>query len=1171
MNYNLCTTFNCILISLLLFIGNVEAQSEKEIKFNAINHVDGLPNSTVNVTISDHLGFIWVGTNNGLCRYESSKKLKCYFENDPEIPNGLKSSNIRALHLDSKNNLWIGTVLGGLTRYHQPTNTWTTFVHDPGDSGSISNNEILSLLEDSQGRLWVGTEDGLNLFDVETESFTSFKMNENDPAALRGKAILSILEDHQSRIWIGTWSGGLHLLLTDGKGKEHYSFRRFTNVETSSDQNIWSLHQDRQQRYWIGTFGGGLHLMELPEESTDDAGNQNWTPRFHRYLSEENNPATISDNFVLSIYQDQQDNLWIGTLNGLNQIAAEKLSNLNQSGFSNNKPKIAFKRLMSNVLDTKSVTSNHINNIFQDHQGILWFSTYRGISVYNWYANQFEMHDLSQYVSNVHRAKNFYAAKNEIIWIGNMSDGLYQYDLKTQKLLPFEHNEIFKDTYVTTLHSVDSTYMYVGIKDGIAKINMNTSAVIRYLIPESITTRFTDLQILNIFQDSKQNLWIGTEDVLLVLDQKTGTYRYFENDPDDPRSISDNSVTSVLEDAKGDIWLSTFNGLNRVKGGCQESFDFEVFKHDPNHHATSIPSNRLTSLVEVDNKIFVGTINGLCAYDLTEQKFYNYSKSSNKYAFQSIEKTESGNLWASTNEGIIFFDTKSNEFNRFGRLDGIENLDFVIGASGKDEKGFLYFGSRRGITRFNPDKIVKNEMKPPVYITEAKLMNAEYVRNIYTINAEELVLQHDDYYLSLKFAGLNYNRQEKNKYAHKLEGFDESWIYDDDNLTAVYTNLAHGEYYFRVKAANNDGLWNEEGQTLKIIVKPAFWETWWFMLGSILVAVFCIVIGMKIYTKRVRARNQALKDYNNVLNREIDARKKIEKHMEKLVTQRTSQLEVKNNEVKKLLDKLTVRNEELEGLVAARTKSLQTANMDLTRSNKDLEKFAYIASHDLQEPLRTINSFIGLLKNKYGSLLPKEASQYFNFVDDGVARMSKLIKSLLSFSKVGQQGIELESVSLDLLLKNKLLDLTQRIAERNAEVNIGHLPKIYCEKNQLSMVFFNLINNAIKFNESEKPVIDICLEKESDDYWTFSIKDNGIGIEEEFQHKIFEIFGRLHHKNTYEGTGIGLALCQKVIYNHGGDIWLKSIPGFGTTFYFTISKDLKFQKELVRKEALSAG
>lgn len=268
--------------------------------------------------------------------------------------------------------------------------------------------------------------------------------------------------------------------------------------------------------------------------------------------------------------------------------------------------------------------------------------------------------------------------------------------------------------------------------------------------------------------------------------------------------------------------------------------------------------------------------------------------------------------------------------------------------------------------------------------------------------------------------------------------------------------------------------------------------------------------------------------------------------------------EQKANErkIENLFEALQDKNLELEEKVASRTLKLQKSNEELKRSNLDLEQFAYIASHDLQEPLRMVGNFVQLLQRQYAKELGKDGETYVQFAVDGVNRMSKLIKNLLNYSRVGRKDTTFETANLNNVIDLKILDLTQRIVDQKACVEMHELPsKIQCEPNQLGIVFYNLIGNAIKFNNSKTPKV-LVTKEEKENEWLFTIGDNGIGIDSRYKDKVFQIFKRLHRREEYEGTGIGLSLCKRIINRHKGRIWFHSELGQGTTFYFTISKRL---------------
>ena len=403
-----------------------------------------------------------------------------------------------------------------------------------------------------------------------------------------------------------------------------------------------------------------------------------------------------------------------------------------------------------------------------------------------------------------------------------------------------------------------------------------------------------------------------------------------------------------------------------------------------------------------------------------------------------------------------------------------------------------------------------------------------------------------------------------------LEGFDNDWKTMHSAPSATYTNLPHGQFTFRVQAANNDNVWNENELAVSLVKHPAIWETTWFRFGLLLTLLVLTGLGIRLYTQKVRQRNKEL-------NQEIEDRKKIEKalqlrdqYMDKLVQERTQQLEIKNTEVSTLLSQIQNRNDELEDLVAQRTAELEAYNKELKRSNYDLEQFAYIASHDLQAPLRTINSFSELLEKSLKEKLSTTEKEFLGFITSSVSNMRELVNSLLTFSRVNVKRGDIVPIKMENLLYQIQTELNSAIKEKEAIIHVNNLPPLISgDKIKIKQLFQNLLSNAIKFSRTGiAPVIQInAIDKT--DYWMFEIIDNGIGIDKEFHQKIFQIFQRLHTSEQFEGTGIGLALCKKIVEQHRGTIEIINQEGEGSRFIFTIKKNLAITAEVSKRESLN--
>jgi len=1121
----------------LLYIlpsSSLTAQIATDLRFTSINTNNGLSSNNVNDVLRDNRGFLWIATNDGLCRYDSPDNFKIFYAEDTEGKEGLKSNNISTLFIDSKDNLWVGTRLGGLSRYHLPTKQWKTFLNDPTDKNSLSNNEVLCIIEDSHQNIWVGTEDGLNLYLAEKEQFIVYKGGKSNPNSLSGKAILSIMADDKGWLWIGTWGGGIHLLIPS-KSMDYIDvqFRNITPSKNSKKWNVWKIYQDKEQRYWVGTFGNGLFLMQLPVDASNLQNTQNWQPTFHQYVASGKDKQTISANLIKDILQDSKGRLWVATVYGLNHVLPNHLPDPAKFNTpSDEKPIIQFNRHIYNPTEKYSFSHNEVNAIFEDYQGLIWFGTFGGLCKHNWFTNQFSTKEIFDFTKEMPNGQNIYVDNDRIAWIGTGTSGLVKYDLNSGEIRKVNKNDFSRSIgdNVRSVYSPNDMDIYIATYKGLSILNRKTGQYKNFPTPKWFEEQNLVFQINSMHADKYNKVWLGTGTGLFTLDLNTGVYENYKHDAENPSSISDNSINSILEDTYGNLWVATFNGLNVSTDYGEETITFQNFKTNNASLTDSIiSSNRIMALKQVEDELYIGTTSGLSSYNLINNKFSNLSLTKNRFWIQSIEFNNAEELWMSTTEGIISFDIKKQQFNHFEQADGLGDLTFRKGSSSVDKFGNYYFGSRQGITVIQPTTIKKNTNPPPVYITEIEKINANSGETINCVNQEAYILDYDDYYLSIDFTALNYNRPQKNKYAYKLEGFEAHWTYPETNTPVVYTNLEHGDYTFRVKAANNDGLWNEEGASLKIIKKPAFWETWWFYLLSILSILFIIFSGNYYHTNNIRQRNLALKKYNEDLNEEIEERKRVEE----ILKQR-------------------------EELLEAQSKTLETVNLDLKRSNTDLEHFAYAASHDLKEPLRTISSFTNLLTRNFQDAKDKDTAQYVYFIQDGVTRMTQLIQNLLDYARAGKNEVKFTPVKLNDIVGTKLFDLSELIKEKNAQVKVGDLPIIYCEKEQISMLFHNLISNAIKFNKKDNKEVRILSHEDGPSgFWKISVADNGIGIKPKYQEKIFEIFQRLHTKSEFQGTGIGLALCKKIVTTHKGKIELSSKVGAGTTFFILLPRHPK--------------
>jgi signal transduction histidine kinase len=455
----------------------------------------------------------------------------------------------------------------------------------------------------------------------------------------------------------------------------------------------------------------------------------------------------------------------------------------------------------------------------------------------------------------------------------------------------------------------------------------------------------------------------------------------------------------------------------------------------------------------------------------------------------------------------------------------------------------MYFGGKNGFNQFFPDSIKAIAFEPPLVVTNFQVFNKEVAIAINKDTPSPLIksitetrtieLPYSNSVFSLEFATLNYTALEKKRYAYILENFDKDWNEAGTAHIATYTNLDPGKYLFKVKGLNNEGKWSSNIISIELIIKPPYWLTWWFRLAIILAIAGSVIAFYLFRINAVKAQKTKLQQ-------------QVYEQTRQLVL--SAEEEYKARKETELVNKeLTIKNKEAENAHL----EIGLVNKELKIKNKEMEQFAYVASHDLQEPLRTTSGFVELLQQQYHGKLDKKADKYLDFISDSTTRMKVLIKDLLDFSRIGTKG-ELEKIDSNMVLRNVLADITAAVQEAKADIRHTELPVINGYPTEIKLLFQNLVINAIKFRKKDTVPQIYINAHEINGHWEFAFKDNGIGIQKQNSERIFDIFQRLHTRTEYEGSGIGLSHCKKIVELHHGKIWVESSPGEGSIFYFTI-------------------
>jgi len=801
--------------------------------FNRIGTEQGLAPGNVNDIIQDSLGFIWLGTESGLCRFDGYDfKI---FKNERDDTNSLSFNHVFSLLKGENGILWIGTLGGGLNKFNSKTGSFKRYLHDENNSNSISNNIVFKVLKDSKNRIWISTlGGGLNLFDPDTELFRSYLHDPENPKSISSNIVSTIYEDSNGEMWVGTFDNGLNLFI-----EESADFKRFnySNNKYSINHNqVMDVIEYEPGILLVATFGGGINVLNIG------------TMKFSNYQNSSNFQFKIEHRNVRKLLDDGE-NIWIGSYNGLYRF--EKSSGkINKFLYDQNNP--------------KSLNNNKIRGLFKDRSDLVWIGTTNGVNLYDPNRKIFEFHPFPENFLKPLGQKFAIPVdekETDIIWAGSFSNNSDKNRIKFIKYYgDLNVKNSFKSNISINFYEDSENTLWIGNYNGL-KWYDNSSQEFKYV--EYFTDGSSDLGnnfVKSFYFDSRGDFWAGTlGGGLTYHSSKIGKSKRYIHIEGDNNSLSDSRVIPILEDSQGFLWIGTYGGLNRFESNEEK---FIHYKYQP-YDNTTISNDRIYSIYESQKgELWIGTYQGLNKY-LRETDSFERITVENGLADNTIFgmlEDENGNLWVRTNKGISKFDPVKRVFNNYNSSDGLIGLESNGSIYFKNEQGKMFFGGLKGFNSFYPSAINDNKNPPEVVFTELKVMDKvikDYDQNYLekSLNeVAELTLSYKDKVFSIEFASLHYSIPSKNKYAYMLEGFRDKWIFvDADNRTASYTNLAPGEYTFHVQGSNNDGVWNEVGKSLKVIVTPPYWDTWWFRILAFIALLAIIFIAYEYRLQRLLA------------------------------------------------------------------------------------------------------------------------------------------------------------------------------------------------------------------------------------------------------------------------------------------------------------------------------
>ncbi|WP_082461669.1 hybrid sensor histidine kinase/response regulator transcription factor [Pedobacter sp. PACM 27299] len=1056
----------CIALLSFLVLLPAIACAQQQLRFGNMTLEQGLSQNSVMAISQDEQQLLWFGTKHGLNRYDGYQ-FKVY-KNNPKDTNSISSDEITATLSDSKGILWVGTV-NGLNRYDAKKDNFQRIFYQSKNKKGLSSNSIEHIYEDPQGNIWVGTLRGANLLtDRNKNEFQSFLFK--DDGNNRGiNNVYSIIRQKDGAVWLATLNGLIRMNLKPGKFSYEVFHYDGGKPGTISSNYITSLQVDKQQNLWVGT-DNGLNLFHPASQS------------FITYKHNENSNSIVH-NDIREIMLNRNGTLWIGTQEGLSILDPQ------QKTFSN---------YLHDPEKKGSLSHNSIHSIYQDRNNSIWIGTfYGGVNIIHPFATQFHASKNSRLRPSISSniVSSIVEDAQHNLWIGTEGGGLNYFNRSNNTYTAYKINLNDKagltSNLIKTICKDKAGNLLIGTHHGGLNFFNTSNKSFQHIINiKDSSNAPSTAEIIAICATSDQNIWVGTYSGLNLLKTVNGRYESQTRKSQVENKLQSKRIQFLYEDRDKNLWIGTQAGLYAYDLIGKTLRSFLKDKGNPG----KLQSDYINCIVQIsDGNLAVGTyFGGLSIYNPQSGEFKTYTEKeglSNNNVLGIIEDDQH-NLWISTDHGLSKFDQKTKTFRIYTKSDGLAGNDFNVRSYFKDSAGELFFGGYNGLTSFFPVQIEINRQTNPIIFTGLKLFNRpvtvdgpDQLLKEDISSSKSITFEHDQNHFTIGFALLNYIKPDKNRYSYKLENYDEEWN-EVSNPFATYTNLPSGAYTFLVKGKNNDGTPGGSVASIDIHILPPIWARWWAYCVYALIISIILFLGVRYLIIRA----------------------------------------------------LLKRSEDIQQM--------------------KLSFFTNI-SHEIRTPLTLIlGPLENLLKNTESQHdLHKQVLPIKNNAD----RLMRLITELMDFRKADSGYLKLNIGPENIVSFSKeIFYAFQHLAiSRNIRYTFNSTDDpilLYFDKVQMEKVLFNLLSNAFKFTD-DQGAISLSIDDQGDAV-EIKIRDNGKGIPYESQNKLFSNFFQVDEQGSnHIGSGIGLALSKSVVEAHHGKIEIKSnvaSPVRAGDTYFTV-------------------
>lgn len=1125
----------------------IPAPTQTPLHFEHLGVADGLNQGSVYAIYQDSRGFMWFGTQSGLNRYDGYN-VKTY-STDPFDSTSYQGTRAQVIEEDEDGNLWIGSSQRGLSRFDPATGRFKRYAHSLNDTTKVTSGFIVDILEGRSGDIWISAlSGGLTRLNPETGSYKRYFHDPEDPASLSTNSPTSMYQDHSGTLWICSFNGLNEFDPQTGDVTRHLydpKAQVANSVNELSQNNTLFITPDPNDQNILWITGKGLIRFNKQ------------TGEHSRFLPSPYGSDAPAPNALFSIEPDSRRSniFWITTMrSGLLRFNSQSEQ---------------FTRYLHDPDNPNSLNGNNLFSIYTDRTGMIWTGTNDAKGV-----NRFDPHagGMEHYGNNL--SWSIWQGRRGILWIGSGSKGLSRINRNTGSITRYRHDpddsSSLSANMVTEIYEDNTGSLWVGTQNGLDKMNRTAGTFTHYQYDQQDSASITSGSVWTILEDRNGVLWVGTGGGVNRMDREAGKFTRFTHDPNDSTSLSDQLIYDLFEDQAGNIWVGTGNGLDRLN---RTKSQFRQYSYDPKN-PRGISSGSVMSIHERKSEpgvLWIGLGSGLDRLETQTGTFTHYTKEDGlpDNTIYGILEDNDGRLWLSTNRGLSQFDPKTETFKNYGLESGLQALEFNATSYYQASDGEMFFGGINGVNAFYPERLLGNPTPPQVALTGFNLFNKSIKPGPKSpiqaplSKSEEIRLAHHQNTIAFEYVGLHYRNPEENRYRYMLEGLDEDWVDAGPRRIARYTNLDPGNYTFKVKAANSDGVWSKETASIKVSILPPWWQTWW----AYIIYIFILLAGI-FAVDRIQRRRLIKKERERAREKELQQEKEHARELEEAY-------------------------EELENT----HENLKAAQEQLVQQEKlaSLGQLTAGIAHEIKNPLNFVNNFsdlsVDLVEEAREELSaisdqPREESghgagaiaEVLDILDDVEANLKKInehgnradgiVKSMLQHSRGGDG--KMESTNLNSLVEEyvNLAFHGMRASEQPINVDIkldlddeiGTVPMV---AEDFSRVIINLCGNAFDamrnkmdfesgIQDSEEYQPELTIRTYQDDgNVTIEIEDNGPGIPEDVKDKVLQPF--FTTKEGKEGTGLGLSITNDIVKAHGGEIKIISNSrGSGTTFQIKI-------------------